>query len=74
MIKTYTITLDEEKETIHRVNTGFSTVELLGLLTMAKESIMNQIKQHEEFEDGFAEPVKPIKTKITRNKKSKNND
>lgn len=71
MIKTYTITVNETEETISRVNTGFSTIELLGLLTMAKESIMNQIKQHEEFEDVFAEPVEPIKTKIKRNRKSK---
>lgn len=71
MIKTYTITVDETEQTLRRTNTGFSTIELLGLLTMAKESIMNQIKKHESFEDEFAEPVTPIKTKITRNKKSK---
>lgn len=71
MIKTYTITVNETEQTVSRTNTGFSTIELLGLLTMAKESIINQIKQHEQFEDEFAEPVKPIKTKITRNKKSK---
>lgn len=71
MIKTYTITVDETKGVVSRTNTGFSTIELLGLLTMAKESIINQIKKHEDFEDEFAEPVKPIKTKITRNKKSK---
>lgn len=44
MIKTYTITVDETKGVVNRTNTGFSTIELLGLLTMAKESIINQVK------------------------------
>ena len=69
MIKTYTITVNETEQTVSRTNTGFSTIELLGLLTMAKESIINQIKNHESFEDEFKEPVKIPKTKITRNKK-----
>jgi hypothetical protein len=68
MIKTYTITVNESEQTVSRTNTGFNTIELLGLLVMAKESIINQIKKQETFEDEFAEPVKPIKTKITRKK------
>jgi hypothetical protein len=70
MIKTYTITVNESEQTVSRTNTGFSTIELLGLLVMAKESIINQIKNHESFENEFKEPVKILKTKI----KHKQND
>jgi len=44
MIKTYTITVNETEQTINRTNTGFSTIELLGLLTMAKESLQSLIQ------------------------------
>lgn len=46
-MKTYTIELDEEKNTVTRHNTGFNAYELIGLLEQAKISILKQMTGEE---------------------------
>jgi hypothetical protein len=48
-IKTYTISLDEKdgSTTMSRRNDGFNAFELLGLLELAQQDILNQIKDAE---------------------------
>jgi len=54
--KTYTIILKEgDKTTLTRKNDGFNAIELLGVLQMAKNDIINQIKGIVEADIDFVE-------------------
>jgi hypothetical protein len=46
----YTITIEHKKDgatTMTRRNDGFNAIELLGILELAQQDILNQIKDHE---------------------------
>ena len=46
-MKTYKIEIDEVKNTITRVNDGFNSFELIGLLTITLKSIKRQAQGDE---------------------------
>jgi hypothetical protein len=50
--KSYTIIIEDKDgtNTMTRKNDGFNAIELLGLLELAQQDILNQIKDKEEAE------------------------
>ena len=66
MKKTYKITVEYDdlgKSTLKRVSKGFNAMELLGVITQAQQSILDQMEGRVKFDKTELKASKTIKDK-----------